>query len=182
MTDIFTSKDPKLGTIVSVDTQNVLVEAESSEELRQVTVNQLVSIAAENIGQHYIGIVSKIIRKEETNSNEDVTLSSYNAVRVVLVGTYSVNEGGTGNVFSRSLSSSPSIGSFCYLLQGEKLKLFMSCVSSSSEDVEAPVEIGVYSADHASKAIINGDRFFQHHALIAGSTGSGKSWTVAKIL
>jgi hypothetical protein len=37
-------------------------------------------------------------------------------------------------------------------------------------------------ADRSAEAIASGDKFFQRHAAVLGSTGSGKSWAVALIL
>nr|WP_305121664.1 DUF87 domain-containing protein [Aeromonas sp. SG16] len=31
-------------------------------------------------------------------------------------------------------------------------------------------------------AYLDGNKFFQRHAFIGGNTGSGKSWTIAKII
>ena len=43
-------------------------------------------------------------------------------------------------------------------------------------------ENGNYSIDEDATAWLNGNKLFQRHAVIVGSTGSGKSWCVAKIL
>ena len=44
------------------------------------------------------------------------------------------------------------------------------------------LELGHFVLDQSAAAIANGDRFFQRHASILGSTGSGKSWCVSLIL
>lgn len=44
------------------------------------------------------------------------------------------------------------------------------------------LQIGNYSIDEEATAWLNGNKLFQRHAVIVGSTGSGKSWCVAKIL
>ena len=44
------------------------------------------------------------------------------------------------------------------------------------------LQIGNYSIDEDATAWLNGNKLFQRHAVIVGSTGSGKSWCVAKIL
>ncbi|MCF8338564.1 MAG: ATP-binding protein [Bacteroidales bacterium] len=44
------------------------------------------------------------------------------------------------------------------------------------------MDIGKYSLSEKARAQLNGDKFFQRHAAILGSTGAGKSWTVASIL
>lgn len=44
------------------------------------------------------------------------------------------------------------------------------------------MRLGHFVADQTAVAIAHGDRFFQRHAAVLGSTGSGKSWAVALIL
>jgi DNA helicase HerA-like ATPase len=47
---------------------------------------------------------------------------------------------------------------------------------------ENSLEFGKYSMDESAAAFLDGDKLFQRHAALLGSTGSGKSWTVASIL
>jgi uncharacterized protein len=49
-------------------------------------------------------------------------------------------------------------------------------------DEDKRLKLGYYIIDRTAEAIANGDKFFQRHAAILGSTGSGKSWTVALLL
>lgn len=44
------------------------------------------------------------------------------------------------------------------------------------------LKIGKYASNQEVQAILDGNKFFQRHAAIVGSTGSGKSFTVANIL
>lgn len=55
--------DELLGTVESVDTATVIVKIENEDKLRGLQVNHLISIQSSKIGQHLIGLVSKIIRK-----------------------------------------------------------------------------------------------------------------------
>lgn len=73
----------------------------------------------------------------------------------------------------------PSINADCFLLQGNDLSAFMNIISSNSEN---PLKIGKYTIAEESDANLDGNKFFQRHAVIVGGTGSGKSWTVANIL
>jgi DNA helicase HerA-like ATPase len=73
----------------------------------------------------------------------------------------------------------PSINADCFLLQGDELSKFMNIISSNSEN---PLKIGKYTISEESDANLDGNKFFQRHAVIVGGTGSGKSWTVANIL
>ena len=52
----------------------------------------------------------------------------------------------------------------------------------SEISLEKRLVIGKYASNKAVEAILDGNKFFQRHAIIVGSTGSGKSFTVANIL
>ena len=53
---------------------------------------------------------------------------------------------------------------------------------STKENYKIPLSIGKYSIDENAEAFLDGDKLFQRHAVIVGSTGSGKSWCVAKLI
>ena len=110
---------------------------------------------------------------------DNVTSIFENSIRVNLVGTLKEKEGVKKYVFKRTLSTVPSLDAECYLLQGEDLSEFMKAISSSSVN---PLTIGKYTMSEDSVANLDGNKFFQRHAVIVGGTGSGKSWTVANIL
>ena len=110
---------------------------------------------------------------------DNVTSIFENSIRVNLVGTLKEKEGVKKYVFKRTLSTVPSLDAECYLLQGDDLSEFMKAISSSSVN---PLTIGKYTISEDSVANLDGNKFFQRHAVIVGGTGSGKSWTVANIL
>lgn len=86
-------------------------------------------------------------------------------------------------MFRRSLATIPTINAECHLIHGDRLKRFMQAISSIPEGEDAvSLQIGNYSIDEDATAWLNGNKLFQRHAVIVGSTGSGKSWCVAKIL
>ena len=55
-------------------------------------------------------------------------------------------------------------------------------ISAEIEKGINPLNLGKYSMDENSVAYLDGDKFFQRHAAIVGSTGSGKSYCVAKLV
>lgn len=87
--------------------------------------------------------------------------------------------GTENNVFKRTLNTVPSIDADCFLLQGNELSTFMNIISTNSDN---PLTIGKYTISEESNANLDGNKFFQRHAVIVGGTGSGKSYTVANIL
>ena len=183
---IFTyTPDELLGTVESVDTSMVNVKVENDDKLRGLQVNHLISIQSSRVGQHLIGLVSKIIRKSAYSdpSADIIPELGFNIIKVILIGTHFDRDGAKENVFRRSLSTVPTINAECHLIHGDRLKRFMQAISSIPEGEDAvSLQIGNYSIDEDATAWLNGNKLFQRHAVIVGSTGSGKSWCVAKIL
>lgn len=85
------------------------------------------------------------------------------------------------NVFKRTLDTVPEIEAKCFPIDGENITKFMQTISTK-ENYKIPLSIGKYSIDENAEAFLDGDKLFQRHAVIVGSTGSGKSWCVAKII
>jgi len=179
------SLDELLGTVESVDTSTVIIRVENDNKLRGLQVNHLISIQSSRVGQHLIGLVSKIIRKSAyPDSTTDITPElGFNIIKVILIGTHFDRDGEKENVFRRSLATIPTINAECHLIHGDRLKQFMQTISSIPEGEDTvSLQIGHYSIDEDATAWLNGNKLFQRHAVIVGSTGSGKSWCVAKIL
>jgi hypothetical protein len=58
----------------------------------------------------------------------------------------------------------------------------MQTISNRLAATISPLVIGKYTMDESSIAYLDGDKLFQRHAAIVGSTGSGKSYCVAKLV
>ena len=76
----------------------------------------------------------------------------------------------------------PEISSEVYIMNDENLTAFMNVISTTSAEGSDPLNIGTYALNKHANAYLDGNRFFQKHAVIVGSTGSGKSCTVATII
>ena len=85
------------------------------------------------------------------------------------------------NVFKRTLDTVPEIEAPCFPIDGDNITKFMQTISTK-ENYKIPLLIGKYSIDENADAFLDGDKLFQRHAVIVGSTGSGKSWCVAKFI
>lgn len=175
-----------LGKVVSVDTGTVVVQVHAPDRLQRLQVNRLVVLQARP-GQPLIGVVRKITRQMEGEGPDEetlpgLTLSESNFVRIALVGTLFHRDRGQRHVFRRSLEAVPQIDALCFALEGPDLTAFMQVVSQiGASDAEA-LSLGSYTLDAGAAALLNGNRFFQRHAVVVGSTGSGKSWTTARLL
>ena len=170
-----------MGTIQSVDTNTVSIRIDDEGNLNSLQVNQLLWIESNNSGEKIIAIVHKIMRKmDESGEESEGDFSENNIVKASMIGTWFKKEGVEYNVFKRSLETVPSLGCESFVLKDDELTNFMSSISVRSGDSE--LEIGNYAIQRDTPTYLDGDRFFQRHALIVGSTGSGKSWTIATIL
>jgi len=180
--------DESLGKIISVDTATVTVRVDELERLKRVQVNRLTAIRSSKAGQHLIGIVSRITRKAGDDAAKDgvaeepeATLPENNLVRVALIGTLVGKEGLNENVFKHTLETVPEIDADFFPLEGHRLTDFMQVISQVFG--EGPqLDLGRYALDEDARAFLNGNRLFQRHAIVVGSTGSGKSYTTARLL
>lgn len=176
-----------LGKIISVDSSNVVVRVDDLERLKRIQVNRLTVLQSSRPGQHLVGVVSRITRKAPsipvtTEEDEDpFDLPENNLVRVSLIGTLLDRDGTRENVFRRTLETVPEIDANCFALEGPRLTSFMQVVSNVNADGPR-LELGSYTLDEGAAAYLNGNRLFQRHAVVVGSTGSGKSFTTARLL
>lgn len=183
---IFNFRDEDaLGKVASVDTTNVVVEVENIEQLRRLQVNHLAVLQSSRPGQHLIGFITQVTRKrgleDIVNDGINDQASVLNLCRIALIGTMLDRDGERENVFRRTLESVPEIDANCFSLEGENLTGFMRTLSNVADDGNS-LMLGKYTLDEHAVAYLNGNKFFQRHAFIGGSTGSGKSWTTAKII
>ena len=175
-----------LGKVVSVDTGNAVVQVPDPNRLQRLQVNRLVVLQARP-GQPLIGVVRKITRQMDGGGLDEDVLpgldpSESNFVRIALVGTLFHCDREHRNVFRRSLEAVPQIDALCFALEGSDLTAFMQVVSQIGKGEETALSLGSYTLDAGAAALLNGNRFFQRHAVVVGSTGSGKSWTTARLL
>lgn len=180
--------DESLGKIIAVDTATVTVRVDELERLKFIQVNRLTAIRSSKAGQHLIGIVSRITRKasddagiDDVEEDPEAALPENNLVRVALIGTLVDKEGLKENVFKRTLETVPEIDADCFSLEGQRLTDFMQVISQVSGD-GPQLDLGRYALDEDARAFLNGNRLFQRHAIVVGSTGSGKSYTTARLL
>lgn len=177
-----------IGTVFSVDTATVIIKVQELDKLRKLHVNQLVAIRSAKAGQHLIGLINRITRKasdEENPVEGDLGLNGFlfteNILKVNLIGTLLDRHGLKENVFKRNLDTVPEIEAQCFPIDGENITKFMTTISTQ-ENYKIPLTVGKYSIDEQAQAFLDGDKLFQRHAVIVGSTGSGKSWCVAKLV
>lgn len=172
-----------IGKVSAVDTSTIVISVEDETKLRQLQVNHLMVIRSSKVGQHLIAIVSKIMRKSKLESivDDEEQIVVENIIKAILIGTHIDKVGTKNNLFKRTLESVPEIEADCFVLSGQELTSFMQVISSVSND-KVSLSLGKYILDDEAEAWLDGNKFFQRHAVIVGSTGSGKSWSVARLL
>lgn len=178
-----------LGVVRAVDTASVVVGVDNLELLRKMQVNRLVVLQSSKAGQFLVGIVQRIVRDAPTAKDierEEETgeprVAERNTVKITLIGTFIERDGSKSNLFRRTLESVPEIDAFCFSLEGDLLTRFMRVLSHQSDSDAPRLSLGSYALDLHAEAYLNANRFFQRHAAIVGSTGSGKSWTTARLV
>lgn len=180
----------KLGKVVSVDTSRVLIAVENAALLPRAAVGSLVAIQGTTAQEFLIGMTERVTRqlREQTAQPDPMAPTTLavevvpdDALRAVLLGTYRTIEGTVRNRFKRGADSFPQIDRDCFLIEGGNLQRFMGLLGKDLDEKQR-LELGHFVIDRSAAAIANGDRFFQRHAAILGSTGSGKSCAVSLIL
>ncbi|EHU5001880.1 helicase HerA-like domain-containing protein [Vibrio vulnificus] len=188
----FDTKETLIGTVRDVDTRKVSIHVKSDEDLRKAKVGQLVCLEVfSGVETWLVAIVEKVTKSVSivnTDLSDEIDLEFegaiedvINTVKVSLVGSVKWNAFEDRPIFTRSLMQVPDIDARAHVLVGNELEAFMNILVSAS-DIEQSLDIGCYVIDENAKAYLDGNKFFQRHAALVGSTGSGKSWTVASIL
>ena len=193
---LFTFNDDSyiLGNIREVDTRKVTILVNSDKDLRKARVGQLVTVQLSGATECWlIGMIDKVIKAvvaqpltlevqeddaDEIDAFED---SVVNTVKITLMGGARWDAIDQKYKFSRSLDHVPEIDSTCYILKDAHLEEFMRVISECGNGEES-LELGSYKLNENARAYVDGNKLFQRHAALLGSTGSGKSWTVASIL
>lgn len=182
--------DDRVGRVKAVDTSRVLIEVQDSALITRVGIGNLVAVRGATEREFLIGMTERVtrsLRDAMLDQDEDyatelpLTPHPEDIIRVVLVGTYRTVDGAKSNVFKRGADSFPQIDRDCFILDGGNLQRFMGLLGSDIPEDER-LQLGHFMVDRSAAAIASGDKFFQRHASILGSTGSGKSWSVALML
>lgn len=187
------------GKVAAVDTRKVMLDV-PDPSLERISVGKLAVLPILQTDAWLVGFIDRVVCKaqyiappaEGPEASDDkesrgqllVGLTQGNGVTITLVGTVkraTADDGAVGYRFSRSLVSVPDVHAPCFVLREKGLETFMGLLAKEG-DTEHALSVGHYTLDPTATAYLDGDRFFQRHAALLGSTGSGKSWTVATIL
>lgn len=182
--------DRLVGLVGRVDSYSVTVYATDDRQIRNVAVNGYVILNTADPNTRLIGRIGRVVRleleerrKEAAGEATEAGGRVSNEVTIQATGTLKGPGGGRSRAaFARSVEQLPEIGARCYLLTGEYLAAFAGLIADETAKSRAPLTLGAYTMAPEAAAVLDGNAFFQRHAMIVGSTGSGKSWTVAALV
>ncbi len=184
-------KDELLGVVAAVDTSHVVVDVNNATLLTRVGIGGLVAIQGTTENDRLIAVIERVTRSvgegypviEEDPTENDLALADkpIDRVRCALIGTFYARRGSRDNVFKRGADSFPQIDRTCHFIDGGNLQRLMGLLGQDLDEKERLI-LGSFLNDPTAQAVASGDRLFQRHAAILGSTGSGKSWAVALLL
>jgi hypothetical protein len=165
----------RLGVVVEVSSSSVVVllDREITNMTKKIGertyyIGQIGSYVLIPIGAVYIiGMVSAV-KKEE--SAEDGGASGRYLMTVTLVGTIRKGKYETG------VSILPTVDIVVYLLEDKDIKSVFAAFQQYN------FSIGQLSQFENERAYLDPNRFFGKHLAVLGSSGAGKSYTVASIL
>lgn len=179
-----------LGKVAAVDTSRVSVDVSNSILLTRIGIGNLIAIRGSTEREYLIAITERVTRsmrdelpQEVPDGEDELMLASVptDLVRGALIGTFRTVDGEKKNTFKRGADSFPQIDRECYVIDAANLQRFIGILGADFPENER-LKLGTFVADRTAEAIVSGDKFFQRHAAILGSTGSGKSYAVALIL
>ena len=180
--------EDSIGKVINVDTKKIAIEVSEEETLNRLKINDMTIMSGNNADEKLIGIITKVTKKridfdENEDEQEEEWNCSANICNVTLVGSFYIKLGiKKRNIFKRSINTYPEINSEVFLAEGEALSIIMNSLDDTDSPATEKLMIGKYASNRDVQAILDGNKFFQRHACIVGSTGSGKSYTVANIL
>lgn len=173
----------KVGEVLSVDGRKVKIKVDKSknnshimykgELLKNTSVGSYVKII-----KGYTRIIGKVegeyVEEDKVYSSKDYTTEAKKINRnlsVSLLGFFD------GQKFKRGIKELPLVFNECFLLDNQEFEQVHDFIEKDDE----PLEIGVLSLEKGQKIQVGVNSLFASHIGVFGNTGSGKSYTLAKL-
>ena len=186
--------DFEIGRVVAVDTAQVTIELnrdlkgmsrstyEGPQEVGRINSYVIIPVGARRL----VAMVTRVVLVEEAEMKADRTMVTLPAARrlmkATLIGTID------GSVFRQGMSLFPVLDSPVHLAGRSDLDAIFGPVEQAGNKNPDPDEPG-YCIPIGESVVVQGrpvridpDAFFGKHAAILGSTGSGKSCTIASLI
>ena len=186
--------DSEIGRVVAVDTAQVSIELnrdlkgmsrstyEGPQEVGRINSYVIIPVGARRL----VAMVTRVVLVEEAEMKADRTMVALPAARrlmkATLIGTID------GEKFRQGVSLFPVLDNPVHLAGRADLDAIFGPIERCSAAAPDPKQPG-YSIPIGESAVVQGrqiridpDAFFGKHAAILGSTGSGKSCTIASLI
>ncbi len=183
----------EIGRVIAIDTAQVTIEL--SKELkalsratyeREVEVGRINSYVIIPVGaRRIVAMVTRVVMAEEAEIRTDKTLvalpSARRIMKATMIGTID------GTQFTQGISLFPVLDAPVLIAANSDLEALFGCdvVGAGACTLDRPgfcVPIGKAAAFPEFDVSINPDSFFGKHAAVIGSTGAGKSCSVATVI
>lgn len=172
----------RIGEVYSVDGRTIRIKVDSDKNLSHL-IYQGSLIKNVSVGSYmkilkgFEALVCQV--ESEYIKENDIVASNYHNqsaefsryLNVKLLGYFK------GKEYRKGVKDMPLIGNKCYLLDNEE---FISIHKFSSEN-DVTIELGHLLNDDRVQINLSVSRLFTSHIGIFGNTGSGKSYTLAKV-
>lgn len=173
----------KVGEVLSVDGRKVKIKVDKSknnshimykgELLKNTSVGSYVKII-----KGYTRIIGKVegefVEEDKNYSSKDYLTESSKINRNLIVSMLGFFD---GERFKRGIKELPLVFNECFLLDNQEFEQVHNFIEKNDE----PLEIGVLSLEKGQKIQVGVNSLFASHIGILGNTGSGKSYTLAKL-
>jgi len=188
------SEELKIGQVVEVSGTNIKVEI--SDKVSELTrtfngrvypIGQIGSMVKIHYGRKIIfGLVTMLRMRTEELIEAGMPVAADSDQRVMEVQLLA--EGSWNNIkstlaFKRGIKTYPLPQQGVFLLTNEEISfVYRSAEGTRDDEVDPLVPFAVYSASESTACRANINKMFGMHCAVLGSTGSGKSGTVAAII
>lgn len=173
----------KIGEVISVDGRRVKVLVDKNKNLssllycgkiiKNVSVNSLIKIV-----KGYTSIIGKIdgeFIEEQTDAYAKYYDRNSQLKRILTINMLGFLD--DDDKFKSGIKEMPIIGNSCYILTADEFEQ----AHNNVDDINFSIKIGSLSLDDGQDVNIDINKLFASHIGIFGNTGSGKSYTMAKI-
>jgi DNA helicase HerA-like ATPase len=174
----------KIGQVISIDGRNVRVRVDKNKNsshliykgklLKNISVGSYIKII-----KGFTKIIGKVegefIEEDRLNLNKEYGNNKDKIQRLLSVSMLGFFD--DKNSFQRGIKELPLVYDECFLLEHEEFEK----VHDFIREGDAPLTIGNLSQEKGQKINIGVSSLFASHIGIFGNTGSGKSYTLAKL-
>ncbi len=186
--------DSEIGRVVAVDTAQVSIELnrdlkgmsrstyEGPQEVGRINSYIIIPVGARRL----VAMVTRVVLVEEAEMKADRTMVALPAARRLMKATLIGTIDGTS--FRQGVSLFPVLDNPVHLAGSTDLDAIFGPIEKGDNGIHDPekpgycIPIGESTVVQGRPIRIDPDVFFGKHAAILGSTGSGKSCTIASLL